>query len=442
MKILVLTQTETRDKIFDGLLAVMLNRIGHNAGVIGYVGDGRKAVVRTKPDVIVMPEARCDYAVDFAEEATKMGITVVVRRSEPGFSRQEQWDESLRKIALSPLRYGHCVDLELVWCEEFAEILDEEGYLPREKIKVIGAPFASLYINWPKEYFKSREGFDKIHGLDPEKKTVCWATAWAMADRDADYSIPEAPAGHTCHKKWYDICVEGRKRWIETILFLYEEYKDEWNFIIKQHPSETTIEYHRQLGVPLDRSLMAMTEERIAKKTDIKVILGETAANVLKNCELLIHAGSTMAVEAHLAGVPAIQFCEVNDPGCLISKISPYCDVLPPDLFSTIELGQSNAAPEAILNIEKSLYGSLDGKAHRRAALAISKLKPKKTSIPNLWPESSKNYETAGISKSLSWSMDRFHISQCPGCKNLCYPEGWRSLFKCPNCGLMITKRL
>jgi len=442
LKILVLTQTETRDRIFDGLVAVNLNQMGHKATVMNYVADGRRGVIRHKPDAVVMPEARCDFAVDFAEDVTRMGVLVIVRRCEPGFADVERWDASLRKIALSPMHYQHCVDLELVWADVFAKILVEEGYMPKEKLEAIGAPFATLYGNWPKEYFKSRNGFDKIYGLDPNKKTVCFATAWAMADRDPEYSIPEAPMGNSAHKKWYDICVEGRAKWIDGIRLLYNEYKDDWNFLIKQHPSETTIAYHKAFGVPLSPILATMANMNIVKRSDIKVLTGETAANAIKNSELLIHAGSTMAVEAHLAGVPAIQFCDMNDPGCLISKVSPYYELLPPNLFDTVELGKSNASPEAIAEIEEKLYGSLDGNAHSRVAVAIDKLKPRQTNIPNTWPHSTKSYETPGINKTIEWSMNRINVSQCPGCKNLCYPESWRTLFKCPNCALMITKRL
>lgn len=419
MKVLILTQTHQRDKDFDVLVAKELIRLGHEAKRTSVVMHGRRAICKWKPDVVVSPEARCEYVIDMAEQCQKMGVKFVVRRCEASNSRSEPTDPVMYKIGLGPWPYSHCVDLEFVWGPEILEVLVEQHYMPRDKLVLMGAPFVDLYK-------KAKNVRREELGLTwPDAKIILWAENWAYADRDPDYAVPEAPWGSPVHRKWHDQDADGRAKWLDTILKIKKRYPQH-HFWFKIHPSTQTHDYHKALS-----------------KHEIRIIQRETSREILPQVDLLIHSCSTMSVEAHLLDIPAIRFGD-STRGALLSKLSPGYEDLPLDILDKIEWGKSNAKPAILKQLSKELYGPLDGKAYLRVAKGIhKKIKPySKKNIPDIWPDSDKGYETEGVKRNLEWGKKQKDIIQCPGCMQMVYLDPPIMLCKCPYCALMLTRKM
>ena len=101
---------------------------------------------------------------------------------------------------------------------------------------------------------------------------------------------------------------------------------------------------------------------------------------------MLVHAGSTMAIEMHWLKKPSFQFGDVNSidmpdgnwwqrAGTPISQVSPFFTdtKVMADAIKDANDG-SNASDKAIQELEAGRYGKMDGNATKRAASLINEL--------------------------------------------------------------------
>lgn len=403
MKILTLTQSEPRDEQIDKILNRHLAEMGHTTAATNFVLNGRKGVTKLKPDAVILPEARCEYSRDFCETLNRMGILVIIRRTEPGFSKDDTRSDIHKQFCIGKWKYK--AELEITFGEEFADILKENSQVLGKNIAACGGFNFDPYYPLPKREKQKR-------------KVVCFATIWDYADRDPQYCVPELPYGHPLHAENYWACRKGRDMWLAEIVRVRRAYPN-WHIVVKIHPAEHPTEYL----------------EKLKDIPGLQVVNAPTAIEVLTKTDLLVHAGSTMAIEAHLMGIPAIQFGQLEDT--LVSNISPRVDSVELD---KVDLSKSNADINVIKELERTFYGKIDGKACFRAAQEINKLKPKKTNIPDRWPQSERGYETPGISKTLDYRMGITDMVQCVGCKNMAFIRPWQKLLKCPHCALALCR--
>lgn len=404
MKILILTQLPIRDTPVDKLIAKHLRKMGHTVWVeylIRALGTetpgGRKAVQLYKPELVVTPDIRGEYSRDLNEALRGMGLRTVLRRSEPGYSkdfRKTITDEFATAIRG---RWAYTADLELVWNEEFLEPLNNPV------AKAVGAfAFDVFFLKKKKKH---------------KRKTVLCASAWDYADRTPEYSIPEVAKGSPLHKEHYWRCRNGRDLWIKEILKAVDKYPD-WHFILKTHPAEVPFEYMDTFG------------------DKVEIMYLPPSIEALATTDILIHAGSTMAAEAHLWDIPAFRLGGEDDHP--LAGISPEINEIDLD---DVELGKSNADIGTLKYLEKTFFGTMDGKACLRAAEEINKIKPPhEVHIPQRWPDSPNNYETPDTRRYLSWEMFPMDCVHCPACKNLAYLRPKVNLAKCPHCAVMFQR--
>jgi len=378
--------------------------MGHTVGVANFVLYGREIILKSKPDVIVIPEVRCEHTIDFVETVGQMGVRIVVRKTEPCFG-QKDYDkatESQRNIVLG--RWPYYVDLEICWCPDSVPVVKNWPNFLGDNVQWGGAFTFDHY--WPLP--KKKKG---------KKKTVLFASAWDYAERDPEYSIPEVPIGDPIHIEAHKKCRDGRDKWIAEIKYLLKKYPD-WQIILKTHPAEQPEEYEIAFG------------------DQVTVIVNEFAFRMLPMADVLIHAGSTMAAEAHLMGIPAYRFGNYEQDH-LILDISPEVDKIELDKF---DIGKSNANTEVIKELEETYFGPIDGKACERAAKYINRLMPNKKSIPLVWPESKRDYTTFGVHKEMALGMSHRDVLQCCCCKRLVFVSPAVKLAKCPHCSLMLAR--
>jgi hypothetical protein len=378
--------------------------MGHDVGIANFVLYGREIILKSKPDVIVIPEVRCEHTIDFVEAVGQMGIRIVVRKTEPCFGQKdyEKATESQRNIVLG--RWPYYVDLEICWCPDSVPVLKNWPNFLGDNVRWGGAFTFDHYFPLPKR-------------KKQDKKTVLFASAWDYAERDPEFSIPEVPLGDPVHVIAHDRCREGRDKWIAEIKRLLKKYPD-WQIILKTHPAEQPEEY----------------EDAFDDK--VTVIVNDFAFRILPFADVLIHAGSTMAAEAHLMGIPAYRFGSYEKDH-LILDISPEVDKIELDKF---DIGKSNANTEVIKELEETYFGPIDGQACVRAAKYIDRLMPNEKDIPRTWPDSKRDYTTFGVEKELKLGMRHRDILQCCCCKRLVFVSPVIKLAKCPHCSLMLGR--
>ena len=208
--------------------------------------------------------------------------------------------------------------------------------------------------------------------------------------------------------------------WINEILNTYDYLHKDWELVLKTHPVEAPAEYEHYF------------------KNKVKVIRLPSARKTLETTDLLVHPASTMAIEAHLMGIPALRFGNCGNKGYLLAQVSPEIKSL--RQVNDVQLGKSNADETAIKQLENQFFGPIDGKSCERAAGFINELKPQKITLPKRWPDSDTDYSSPERSKYLDINSNKTDIGQCPGCKNLQYYHPSNRVGKCPWCGSMLVK--
>ena len=79
-KISVLTNLPARDKSTDEYLGEELRDLGYEVNVTDFLPKNREHILLYKPNLVVLPEPRCEYTVDFIEIIRAWGIKVVIKR--------------------------------------------------------------------------------------------------------------------------------------------------------------------------------------------------------------------------------------------------------------------------------------------------------------------------------------------------------------------------
>ena len=377
-KILILSASPQRDAVVDTLIADKLKAMGNEVWVRACLREGREAVLQVEPDIVVVPPIRNVYSRDLVEQLKKWNIGVVSRHTEPSL----EWADFK---AMTPQerfeilgRHAYEIDAELVWSEDEVQILSRRPY-GKFPIIAVGAFMADIYKSPELDNFPSREIFNQKHKLSMDKKTVLLSSAWGFIDSSPDLSID---GQRECYNDR-----EGRNNWLAMAKLVHKRLSKKWNILATLHPS---------LGIEAYKEAL--------KDTRIEIDTESTAVELLKNVDVLVHAGSTMAVEMHFLDKPSFQFGDVNNltganwwqkPGSAISKVSPhYTD--PQKLINAIRRTPegSNASKETLKVLEEGRYGRMDGRATERAAKVINQIEGQ---FKLCWPDNVRNYDQLTI---------------------------------------------
>jgi surface carbohydrate biosynthesis protein len=421
MNVVILSLVPQRDWQADQMIADELVSRGHKACVRNYVQDGRAAIIAERPDVVIMPVIRCEYSRDFATRMKQWGIKVIARRSEAGVSRK-RFTEIPKQWQLDHLgRYDYkdLIDLELVWSKEFSEVLVENNKIRRDQVRPIGAILLDPYFRYDvksvadKLFKKTKNEFNAEHGFDNDKKTLLFCTGFVHAD-STDFTLPEAPVGDPIHQELYLRDKNIRESWIKLLAILTEQGNH--NIIVRPHQGE---------------------DDSIYKGQNVVISRDGTAGESLYYSDVMIHSGSTMAVEAHLLGMPAIRFGNTSQDN-LIGNISPSCETAEEclRLIDQINFGETNANISSLSDLKDHFYGDIDGKSYMRCADAVCEFDGHKAEgTPNMWPEEElKDYSTEGVVRIASQN-----ITNCGACKKQFQVFDNKKTVPCPHCGIAVT---
>lgn len=413
MKILILTLCGQRDEIVDELIAGHLRKYGHEVHVHNYAKAGFLSVPYMKPDVVVSPFPGGEFKHGFVQRCKEWGCKVIVRRGEAGASTEifKGMDKERQIIILGNWDYSSYVDLELVWGQEFADLLARKGSMPHEKLKACGAFTLDAY-------FLPEAKRDRYH-----ERTILFATGFACADYVPERSECGLPTDSAYHKILYKREKETRALWIASIKEFAKWFGKECRINLKVRPGERIDEYVRELGDIVNIYPAATSSLEALKETDI-----------------LVHSGSTMAIEAHLLGIPSFNFHNINDDSLLASvcpNIEGYKEL--EWSLAMANIYGSNIDESIYAKLQEHLYGKIDGKACERAAGFIHehiKDKEIKTNIPDNWPSEVK-YSEDGVSAE---KQDGYIYWSCIVCKKIYYAEREKQIAKCPYCGVSLKR--
>lgn len=379
-KILILSASPHRDEIVDHLIKEELEKKGHDVEVKACLREGRDGVLAMKPDVVVLPPIRNPYSRDMAYVLKGWGIGVVSRHTEPSCDKAD-FEKMIPQQKMEIFgKWPYDIDAELVWSQDEADILNQRKVA--FKAHAVGAFTVDAYLR--KDVMKKHthhEEFRKRYGFD-DKKILLICSPWGFADAAPDLHIEDLDEARKDK--------EGQKRHFEMMRTLVPVIKQKWNVLVSIHPGVLVQPYRdicKELGIPLDT---------------------ETTSYELKlHVDAFIHAGSTMAIGAHLLNKPAWQFGDVyakdshswwGNPESALSKISPYCKTVN-ELVPAVQncAPGTNANLEAMQQLEKGRFGLMDGKATKRAAEIISRIEG---SFTLSWPESTSDYTQLILQKN------------------------------------------
>lgn len=369
-KIIILTASPLRDKLIDEMIADVLRAHGHEVRVAPCLREGRPAVLDMQPDLAVVPPIRNPYSRDMVETMKSWGMGVITRHTEASCDWQDFRAMSDREKAEIRGVYPYPADVELVWGPDEAQMLNQRG-APFKAVSVGAFSLDPYFVEDFDERYRHRDSFCQQYGLDKDKPTVMFLSCWSFADT--------APDLHVDSMLKYKQEREARQQWIVMMQQVLQAHPG-WNAVLKVHHDESE-EPYKVLGERL----------RLCKEG----LVPEFLANI----DLLIHAGSTMAVEAHCCNLPAFRyvartpltqeswFTRDNAMG----RVSPEASAAQIIEFMQNPSGGSNANPEALRELEQGRFGPMDGQATRRAAELI-------LTVPGqfkmTWPRSWRNYET------------------------------------------------
>ena len=414
MKIAILTLTRQRDKFIDNMLADELREYGHEVVVRNYIQAGRETILYDKPDCVIHPMPGGQYKYDFIKQCKDWGIKVIVRRGEAGMGWRQfkSIDDDGRRLMLGNWDYSPYVDLELTWGQEFTDIIAEEGHMPAEKLKACGAFAFDPY-------------FQKQPPRKQKPKTILFATGFSTADCRSEYCECGLPEESDYHERIYKIHRAARDRWIDSICELVKWYKDDWRFELKVRPGEMAEEYRARLPI------------------EVKIHpVGAASSEVLQGVDVLIHSGSTMAIEAYLLKIACFNYCNVN-PDPLLAEVSPILNDHKSLEWSISQVipGMTTINEGPYEEIKSHLYGKVDGKACLRAAMFIDEylgMSEALTDIPNVWPKTTAYHEDK-VNVKLSKTKG-FVSWLCPCCRETYYVKKNVDSAKCPYCSMGIAK--
>jgi len=395
-KILILSASPMRDKIIDEMIAEKLKGMGNEVKVAPMLRAGRQAVLEYQPDICVVPPIRNVYARDFAEELKRFRIGVVSRHTEPSCDWPDYKAMNQRqKIQILGV-FQYVVDKELVWSADEADILNRR--LSMFQTIAIGAVTCDPFFR--QDIIKrerNRKKFNTKYKFSGKKKNLLIGAPWGFADSAPDLQINETEDAQKDTK--------ARDRHLDMVCRVHKALGNKWNILMSIHPGVIEEPYKKvadKLGVPLD---------------------AESPSFYLKvNVDAIVHAGSTMAIGAHLLGIPAYQFGDVNAkdvnnwwgmPKAMISKVSPYCK----SVKALIERlrgykPRTNANLDTLKNLEKGRYGLMDGKATERVAMIINRIQGKFTPC---WPRSPHDYTQPLLWRNLEKGVNKVPCKVCGG---------------------------
>nr|WP_321513241.1 hypothetical protein [uncultured Pseudodesulfovibrio sp.] len=379
-RILLFVVYKQRDLFIDLLLMHHLEALGHEVFLRPLNITSCNSLLELRPDLVIWGARTTRIQRSLSRFAADRGILQVVRREE-GLIYGPTWKDrtpEIKSLTLGTEDYSPYVDLEIGYNGDFRRTISSEGYMPLQRLISVGAMSFDIYHHpCLKALLPNKNDVFERLGLDQKKKLLIMASSWSYADRDLDNAIPEAGTAKgelLSHSRETVINArKGRDAWFDFMSRFCAEHEDEWNVLLKVHPGERIDAYDRFIE-----------ENALPVKTLCDGYMIET----LRHCDMLMHTGSTTAVEAHLIGIPSFAYWVPSDFKHPLYDVATIVNSYEEfqHFFEVTPLGQSTMTPEDLTFLQDTFWGSIDGYACQRAANAIDSLLATSTNTPYRFP--------------------------------------------------------
>lgn len=410
-RIMIASHNPARDYQSDQLLALELQRKGHNVWIYKYLDNDPVRVCYIKPDILILPEIRCEYSLMLAEQAKEYGVKIVVKSCEFGISEMSLYtiSEEYRRAIFGRLPLNHAVDLFIAWGEKMKKTMRGLTLIDPDKIVCCGGYQFDPYFLPPPPVEK------------PAKPVILFACGFAYADRNKEFSFPEADTDSPLHREFVEIDQRGRSAWLAMLPKVAEKLSDIFEIWVKPHPGERLEAY-----------------QAILRDKPVRIIDQMSGFMAMQYASILVHAGSTMAFEAYLKKIPAICYHNIcqdeliakltecpADEDTLIKRLLAARDEEWHDFYNKEHI-------RLLCGGQDSYYGLVDGEGAARISAAVERLLPAKTNVPDVWQYPK---EPLFLSKNIATHVMTW---SCAGCKNTyyVYDQPNREMVKCPYCGI------
>lgn len=339
------------------LVARVLLQQGVEVFVVPY-NLAEKELTALAPDSVLLPHLRrLDQSL--AEKLLDSGIDLIILDTEGGvveslgtYGRMFSDDRSILSR----------VSMYCSWGPRIGDYLLQSGRLRQDQVVVTGSPRFDFYRK-PWLEFAGRAS-----GEGSSRPMVLVIGTFSLAN--PRFRSPDEEAEFLVEKADWDRDLITRRRAAEEQCFAgivklcndLSAWRSDVDWVLRPHPFENPESYREQLS------------------DSVQVVAEGTVDTWIHRSTVLIHRGSTTAVEATLAGVPVLtpnwlpEWAQVKS----VSAVSQECSGLEElkKILGRI-LDRPLSASTADFRIQEELggwFGHLDGKAYRRVAECILKL--------------------------------------------------------------------
>ena len=322
--------------------------------------DGLGDVWALAPDFVVLPSIR-QYLAPRVRNMTAAGMEFGVLDVEQSvFKNNAEYTNTLWKDR-ELTRGTRCV---CMWGPDVTDYTVDEGIFDRDQVHVTGCPRFDFYADSLSDVYRTALRPDSM----PERRLILINTSFTIANfNKSSYELMalrfEENFGFSRDQvdTWRDLESMAIDETIDLAKRLANDYPDV-DVVLRPHPQERVDTYVNRLG---GQSNVLVTNEG--------PVMGW-----LFQAVAVIHRSCTTAIEAGLAGVPAVSPAWIPDahgypaPEAVSIACADYealCSLLDDRLAGSFE-----TPPETRANIENvvaSMFFRNDGLAHRRVADAI-----------------------------------------------------------------------
>ena len=284
-RIVLLLNWKNRDMRGILQLKILLERMGHSVWVVSHGRMPLWNIYRIRPHLIVFPQVVAE--VKMVKLAKKMGCKIAVLHSEGTVSTKKAEGFYYKK----DIDVGEAVDLEMVWGPNMKKIMLENTALADKQIYIVGSPRFDIYRPPLSQLLMSRKEFCNKYQINLDNKIVVWTSNFVELERSKKQLEHRQTFGSADVKKAAVASRKLREMQVKAFIRMAIKYPDV-NFMIKLHPLEVKDYYSKKLSE--------------SKVSNITLFKNEDIANVVNVCDVLLHRGSTSALEAGFLDKPTI----------------------------------------------------------------------------------------------------------------------------------------
>jgi len=356
IKVVIICNNINRDFAYQSYLKKEIERnLKYEVTIIGSIADRQRIfylLFKICPDIVILPQVQEESCREIASYVRKSGGLVCIIPAEITYSSKLN-----TSILNKQLEYLNFFDYMFLPGKKMCKDLISYGF-PKSRLFITGSPKIDILVGeWKK--FKSRKTICHRYNMPLKKKNICIFSTFIIT-----------PEEYIRKEEAYTGLVDSTVRLSKSILLLREKYSEainkmcidfpDYNIVLKPHPLE-------------DGDWFATI-----KSPNFYIIRNESANNMMKSIDLLLHWNSTVATEGWVHGIKTIQYVPIKEHSkllCDFHRGNPICysyGELHRQITSLIDKPLDKRYIRFQSRYLKEWYGRLDGKSGERVVTLLT----------------------------------------------------------------------